>query len=322
MARVKRGVTSHAKHKKILKAAKGYFGRRKNTIRAAKPAVEKAMQYAYRDRKNRKREFRALWIQRINAAARDARPHLLAASSPASSPPASKSTARCCPISPSASRRRSRRSSRRPRATCPRRREPPLSPLAASGRGLGRGLNAARALRRKTPHPALRATFSRKREKGLGGADAFDRPAMTDLSALRQQTLAAIAAARDEAALEAARVAALGKKGTISALLATLGKMSPDERRSAGAAINALKDEASAALAARRAALKALALEARLKREALDMSLPLRRARHRRRPHPSDQPGASTRSPRSSPTWASRSPKGRTSRATTTISPS
>jgi len=71
MSRVKRGVTAHAKHKKVLKAAKGYFGRRKNTIRAAKAAVDKSMQYAYRDRKNRKREFRALWIQRINAAARE-----------------------------------------------------------------------------------------------------------------------------------------------------------------------------------------------------------------------------------------------------------
>ncbi len=71
MSRVKRGVTSHAKHKKVLKAATGYFGRRKNTIRAAKAAVDKSMQYAYRDRKNRKREFRALWIQRINAAARE-----------------------------------------------------------------------------------------------------------------------------------------------------------------------------------------------------------------------------------------------------------
>ena len=71
MSRVKRGVTAHAKHKKTLRAAKGYFGRRKNTIRVAKQAVEKAMQYAYRDRKNRKREFRALWIQRINAAVRE-----------------------------------------------------------------------------------------------------------------------------------------------------------------------------------------------------------------------------------------------------------
>jgi large subunit ribosomal protein L20 len=71
MARVKRGVTAHAKHKKVLKAAKGYYGRRKNTIRIAKQAVEKAMQYNYRDRKNRKRTFRALWIQRINAAVRE-----------------------------------------------------------------------------------------------------------------------------------------------------------------------------------------------------------------------------------------------------------
>jgi large subunit ribosomal protein L20 len=71
MARVKRGVTSHAKHKKVLKAAKGYYGRRKNTIRIAKQAVEKANQYAYRDRRVRKRNFRALWIQRINAAARE-----------------------------------------------------------------------------------------------------------------------------------------------------------------------------------------------------------------------------------------------------------
>ena len=70
MARVKRGVTSHAKHKKIYKAAKGYRGRRKNTIRVARQAVEKAGQYAYRDRKVKKRSFRALWIQRINAAVR------------------------------------------------------------------------------------------------------------------------------------------------------------------------------------------------------------------------------------------------------------
>ena len=71
MARVKRGVTAHAKHKKVLKAAKGFYGRRKNTIRIAKQAVEKSLQYAYRDRKNRKRNFRALWIQRINAAAHE-----------------------------------------------------------------------------------------------------------------------------------------------------------------------------------------------------------------------------------------------------------
>ncbi len=71
MSRVKRGVTTHARHRKIIKAAKGYYGRRKNTFRAANQAVEKAGQYAYRDRKVKKRNFRALWIQRINAAARE-----------------------------------------------------------------------------------------------------------------------------------------------------------------------------------------------------------------------------------------------------------
>jgi large subunit ribosomal protein L20 len=71
MARVKRGVTSHARHKKILKLAKGYRGRRKNCIKTARQAVERAMQYAYRDRRQRKRDFRKLWIQRINAAARE-----------------------------------------------------------------------------------------------------------------------------------------------------------------------------------------------------------------------------------------------------------
>jgi large subunit ribosomal protein L20 len=71
MSRIKRGVASHARHKKVLKAAKGYTGRRKNTIRVAMQAVEKAGQYAYRDRRVRKRKFRALWIQRINAAARE-----------------------------------------------------------------------------------------------------------------------------------------------------------------------------------------------------------------------------------------------------------
>ena len=70
MARDKRGVTSRAKHKKVLKALKGQWGRRKNTIRVAKQAMEKAMQYAYRDRRNKKRDFKSLWIQRINAGVR------------------------------------------------------------------------------------------------------------------------------------------------------------------------------------------------------------------------------------------------------------
>ena len=71
MARVKRGTTTKARHKRILEQAKGYYGRRKNTIRIAKQAVEKAGQYAYRDRKVKKRSFRAIWIQRLNAAVRE-----------------------------------------------------------------------------------------------------------------------------------------------------------------------------------------------------------------------------------------------------------
>ncbi|MDX5366088.1 MAG: 50S ribosomal protein L20 [Alphaproteobacteria bacterium] len=71
MSRVKRGVTAHARHRKIIKKAKGYYGRRKNVFRVANQAVEKAGQYAYRDRRNRKRNFRALWIQRINAGVRE-----------------------------------------------------------------------------------------------------------------------------------------------------------------------------------------------------------------------------------------------------------
>ncbi len=70
MSRVKGGTTTHARHKKVIKAAKGYYGRRKNTFKVARQAVDKANQYATRDRKNRKRNFRALWIQRINAAVR------------------------------------------------------------------------------------------------------------------------------------------------------------------------------------------------------------------------------------------------------------
>tara|TARA_Y100000590_G_scaffold391993_1_gene469091 strand:+ start:33 stop:386 length:354 start_codon:yes stop_codon:yes gene_type:complete len=70
MARVSRGVTARAKHKKVIKKAKGYYGRRKNVFRVAVQSVEKAMQYSYRDRRNKKRDFRGLWIQRINAGAR------------------------------------------------------------------------------------------------------------------------------------------------------------------------------------------------------------------------------------------------------------
>ena len=99
---------------------------------------------------------------------------------------------------------------------------------------------------------------------------------MSDLAALETETLAAIGAASDEAALESVRVGALGKKGAISALLATLGKLPPDERKAHGAAINALKDQVTEALAARRGILKKAALEAQLKREMEDVTLPVR----------------------------------------------
>ena len=76
MSRVKRGVTAHARHKKVRDAAKGYYGRRKNAFRTAKQAVDKAQEYATRDRKRRKRSFRALWIQRINAGVRATDPEM------------------------------------------------------------------------------------------------------------------------------------------------------------------------------------------------------------------------------------------------------
>ncbi|HEY6995030.1 MAG TPA: phenylalanine--tRNA ligase subunit alpha, partial [Xanthobacteraceae bacterium] len=99
---------------------------------------------------------------------------------------------------------------------------------------------------------------------------------MTDLPALETELLAAVAAATDEAALEAVRVAALGRNGSISTLLKTLGTLPPDERKQRGAAINAVKDRVTAALAARKDALKELALDQRLNTETVDVTLPVR----------------------------------------------
>src|ERR1700742_2811740 len=99
---------------------------------------------------------------------------------------------------------------------------------------------------------------------------------MTDLANLESEILGQIATAGDEAQLDAVRVAALGKKGSISALLSTLGKMSPDERRTQGAAINLAKDTVTQALTARRDILKTAALDARLASETIDVTLPLR----------------------------------------------
>ena len=99
---------------------------------------------------------------------------------------------------------------------------------------------------------------------------------MTDLATLQTELLAAIAAANDETALEAVRVAALGRNGSVSALLKTLGAMTPDERREQGARINGLKDRVTAALAARKEALKHAALDQRLNTETVDVTLPVR----------------------------------------------
>ncbi len=99
---------------------------------------------------------------------------------------------------------------------------------------------------------------------------------MTDLRLLERDTLAAVAAASDEGGLDAVRVAALGKKGSVSALLATLGRMAPDERRERGAAINALKDVVASAIEGRRGVLREAALEARLAAEVVDVTLPVR----------------------------------------------
>ena len=144
---------------------------------------------------------------------------------------------------------------------------------------------------------------------------------MTDIPALETELISAINAATDEAALENVRVAALGKSGSVSALLKTLGTMTPEQRKVEGPRINGLKDAVNAALAARKDALKNAALDERLNTETIDVTLPVREApTETGRVHPISR--WSTNSPRSSPTWDSRSPKGPTSRPTTTTSPS
>ena len=101
---------------------------------------------------------------------------------------------------------------------------------------------------------------------------------MTDLAQLENEILAEITAAGDDAALETVRVAALGKNGTITALLKTLGTLPPEQRKSQGPLINGMKDRVNAALAERREAFKAAALEARLNTESVDVTLPAREA--------------------------------------------
>ncbi len=211
MSRVKRGVTSHARHKKVLKAAEGFYGRRKNTIRAAKAAVDKAGQYAYRDRRNKKRNFRALWIQRINAAVREhgltygrfidgllqgrdrGRPqgsvryrHHRARSL--------RRAGRAVQDGARVSGRDRRRPPRRARQTAGSRLQPFLRPQAkpcAARYRDGAGLFVCPVIRWNTRCRPRRPTSPR----------------------LRTELTAAVAAAGDEAALEAVRVARAGQEG-------------------------------------------------------------------------------------------------------------
>jgi hypothetical protein len=122
------------------------------------------------------------------------------------------------------------------------------------------------------------------------GIDRQGDSTMTDLNKLEADTLKAIGAAKDEAALEAVRVGALGKKGSISELLKTLGGMSPEERKTKGAQINALKDKANEAIAAKRTALKHTAMSAQLAADTVDVTLPVRTpSAERGRIHPVSQ---------------------------------
>src|SRR5437588_4941019 len=111
-----------------------------------------------------------------------------------------------------------------------------------------------------------------------GHDESQARRQMSDIAQLEDQILSAIRAATDEAALEAARVAALGKKGSVSELLKTLGAMSPEERKQNGPVINSLKDRVNAAINTRREALKNAALDQRLNTETIDVTLPVREA--------------------------------------------
>ena len=218
MARVKRGVTSHAKHKKVYKATKGYYGRRKNTIRIAKQAVEKAMQYAYRDRKRRKRTFRALWIQRINAAVR---PFGLNYRRSSTGWPRPASMVDRKVLSDLAIREPAAFQAivEKAKAALP-------ASLAHASQRCHAGLGPASTL----PVTGLAARDGRDKP----GHDAAETGAMSDIAQLETDLLAAIAAATDEAALEAVRVSALGKSGSVSALLKTLGAHDAGRAQGAG----------------------------------------------------------------------------------------
>ena len=152
MPRVKRGTHRRAKRKKLLKRAKGFYATKSKLYQAAQEAVDKALNYAYSGRRRKKRDFRRLWVVRINAAARAQRPDATASSSAASRPPASGSIARASPSWPSTIRPRSRASpSRRSRRSRRRPREP-------TGTAVGTRLARASAARPRAPLPVARAS--------------------------------------------------------------------------------------------------------------------------------------------------------------------
>ena len=296
MARVKRGVTAHAKHKKVIKQAKGYYGRRKNTIRIAKQAVEKAVQYAYRDRKLRKRTFRALWIQRINAAVREqglTYGRFIDGLNKAGIELDRKVLA---------DHRRARAGS-----------------LQGAGRqAAARPKQALRCLTAPCPGARLaraaweRVTSHERRSEASSTASNDGAASSAHRGSAAAISRALEAGAHRRARQEGPRLRADGELGIAAAGAAQglrPGGQQPQRTRRRGARSEARAMLAGAALGAK------LAAETRRRRRC--RSAPARWQRAASIP----SARSLTRSPRSSPTWASPSPRGRTSRPTISTSP-
>ena len=262
MPRVKRGVTARARHKKVLAQAKGYRGRRSSVYRIAKEAVMKAGQYQYRDRRQKKREFRALWIARINAAARE-----LGLSYSAFMNGPEEGVDRHRPQGAGRSRRPRQSGFWQDRGAG---RRPPSPDRSAQTTG------------RRNPPPlflfGVRAVIIGRRD--FQWATICASPIITaltpmdDLNRIVDSALADFAACADPAGLENAKAKYLGKAGTLTTRLKGLGQLPPAERAAAGAGINAAKARLEDALAARREALAEAKLAAQLGADALDVSLP------------------------------------------------
>ncbi len=256
MARVKRGVTARARHKKILSRAKGYYNARRKVFRVAKQAVTKALQYAYIGRKQKKRQFRALWIVRINAAARM---YGLSYSRLMNGlkKPRSRSTARCWPTSPCTTSRRLAPSPKK-RKPASRRDVQPASVIAGKNHvGSGRCL---------APHVRFQPS---------GFVELCN---MDTLGSQVEQALGQIASAASLDALDGLRVSLLGKTGLVTEQLKQLGKLPTDERKVQGERVNRAKEQLQQAIAARKATLEDSAFDKRLSEERVDITLPGRDA--------------------------------------------